>query len=53
MEKLESEVEQYNELLCDPDVFQNHEKVLTIQADLDRVQSQLDLLLEEWAELAE
>ncbi|MGE8081233.1 ABC-F family ATP-binding cassette domain-containing protein [Peribacillus loiseleuriae] len=53
MEKLESEVERYNELLCDPDVFQNHEKVLTIQADLDRVQTELDVLLEEWAELAE
>ncbi|MGX2958002.1 ABC-F family ATP-binding cassette domain-containing protein [Peribacillus sp. JNUCC 23] len=53
MEKLESEIEQYNKLLCDPDVFQNHEKVLTIQADLDRVQAQLDVLLEEWAELAE
>ncbi|MFJ7978465.1 ABC-F family ATP-binding cassette domain-containing protein [Peribacillus sp. NPDC096379] len=53
MEKLESEIEQYNKLLCDPDVFQNHEKVLTIQADLDRVQTQLDVLLEEWAELAE
>ncbi|MBA9029175.1 ABC-F family ATP-binding cassette domain-containing protein [Peribacillus huizhouensis] len=53
MEKLESEVEHYNELLCDPDVFQNHEKVLTIQTELDRVQTELDLLLEEWAELAE
>ncbi|MFJ5624868.1 ribosomal protection-like ABC-F family protein [Peribacillus loiseleuriae] len=53
MENLESEVERYNELLCDPDVFQNHEKVLTIQADLDRVQTELDVLLEEWAELAE
>lgn len=50
-EKLEEEITTYNELLCDPEIFQNHEKVLEIQVKLDQAQSDVDLLLEEWAEL--
>lgn len=50
-EKLEEEINTYNELLCDPEIFQNHEKVLEIQVKLDQAQSDVDLLLEEWAEL--
>ncbi|WP_110926852.1 ABC-F family ATP-binding cassette domain-containing protein [Bacillus massiliglaciei] len=53
MEKLEAEIKDYNEILCDPDVFQDHEKVLEIQSSLDLAQSKLDELLEEWTELAE
>ena len=51
MEKLETNIQEYNQLLCDPEVFQNHEKVLSIQTKLDETQTNLDLLLEEWAEL--
>jgi len=51
MEKLETNIQGYNQLLCDPEVFQNHEKVLSIQIQLDEDQTALDLLLEEWAEL--
>lgn len=50
-EKLEEEIRTYNELLCDPEIFQNHEKVLEIQVKLDQAQSDVDTLLEEWAEL--
>ena len=50
-EKLEEEINTYNELLCDPEIFQNHEKVLEIQVKLDQAQSDVDTLLEEWAEL--
>lgn len=51
MEKLETTIQEYNQILCDPEVFQNHEKVLSIQTQLDEAQTALDLLLEEWAEL--
>ena len=51
MEKLETEIQEYNQILCDPEVFQNHEKVLSIQTKLEEAQTALDLLLEEWAEL--
>lgn len=51
MEKLEECIQEYNQLLCDPEVFQNHEKVLDIQTKLDEAQTALDLFLEEWAEL--
>ncbi|WP_409303971.1 ABC-F family ATP-binding cassette domain-containing protein [Peribacillus sp. SCS-155] len=53
MEKLEAEMQKYNELLCDPEIFQNHEKVLQIQQKLDSTQAEIDTLLEEWAELEE
>ncbi|MGE7781890.1 ABC-F family ATP-binding cassette domain-containing protein [Peribacillus sp. NPDC097264] len=53
MELLETEITEYNELLCDPAVFQDHEKVMDIQTKLDKAQETLDQYLEEWAELEE
>ncbi|MEB2631957.1 ATP-binding cassette domain-containing protein [Peribacillus frigoritolerans] len=53
MELLETEINEYNDLLCDPNVFQDHEKVLEVQTKLDHAQESLDQLLEEWAELEE
>ncbi|MCK2005516.1 ATP-binding cassette domain-containing protein [Peribacillus frigoritolerans] len=53
MELLETEINEYNELLCDPNVFQDHEKVMEVQTKLDHAQESLDQLLEEWAELEE
>ncbi|MGE7604696.1 ABC-F family ATP-binding cassette domain-containing protein [Peribacillus sp. NPDC097675] len=53
MEGLEVEITEYNDLLCDPDVFQNHEKVMEIQTKLDKAKETLDQYLEEWAELEE
>ncbi len=51
MELLETEINEYNDLLCDPSVFQDHEKVMEVQTKLDHAQESLDQLLEEWAEL--
>lgn len=51
IEKLEADIEECNQLLCDSEVFQNHEKVIEIQTKLEQAQAALDLLLEEWAEL--
>ncbi|AMM91433.1 multidrug ABC transporter ATP-binding protein [Peribacillus simplex] len=53
MELLETEINECNEHLCDPNVFQDHEKVMEVQTKLDVAQEKLDLLLEEWAELEE
>ncbi|MFJ7471769.1 ATP-binding cassette domain-containing protein [Peribacillus frigoritolerans] len=53
MELLETEITEYNDLLCDPNVFQDHEKVMEVQTKLDHAQESLDQLLEEWAELEE
>jgi ATP-binding cassette subfamily F protein 3 len=36
MELLETEINEYNELLCDPNVFQDHEKVMEVQTKLDK-----------------
>ncbi|MFE0504553.1 ABC-F family ATP-binding cassette domain-containing protein [Peribacillus butanolivorans] len=53
MELLETEINEYNELLCNPNVFQDHEKVMEVQTKLDKAQETLDQHLEEWAELEE
>ncbi|MDM5311275.1 ABC transporter ATP-binding protein [Peribacillus frigoritolerans] len=53
MELLETKINEYNDLLCDPNVFQDHEKVMEVQTKLDHAQESLDQLLEEWAELEE
>ncbi|CAH0152049.1 putative ABC transporter ATP-binding protein YheS [Peribacillus frigoritolerans] len=53
MELLETEINEYNDLLCDPNVFQDHEKVMEVQTKLDHAQESLDQLLEEWAVLEE
>jgi ATP-binding cassette, subfamily F, member 3 len=53
MELLEAEIGEYNELLCDPIVFQDHEKVMEIQTKLDNAQKILEQHLEEWTELEE
>ncbi|MBT2602087.1 ABC-F family ATP-binding cassette domain-containing protein [Bacillus sp. ISL-53] len=53
MELLETEINEYNDLLCDPNVFQDHEKVMEVQTKLDHAQESLDQLLEQWAELEE
>ena len=47
MELLETEINEYNDLLCDPNVFQDHEKVMEVQAKLDNAQETLDQLLED------
>jgi ATP-binding cassette subfamily F protein 3 len=52
IEKLETEVAEYEELLCDPQVFQDHEKAADINNKIEAAKEKLDELMEEWAELA-
>jgi ATP-binding cassette, subfamily F, member 3 len=53
MEILEAIIEEQEELLCDPDIFQDHEKVQDINDKLNSSKEELDELLEEWTELEE
>lgn len=53
IEKLEATIETNEQLLCEPEVFQDHERVLAITKDNDQAKEQLENLMEEWSELAE
>jgi ATP-binding cassette, subfamily F, member 3 len=51
--QLEEAIEQYELTLCEPEVFQDHERVIEINLKNEQAKNELDGLLEEWAELAE
>lgn len=53
IEQLEATIEKNNTLLCDPEIFQDHERVVKINEETETAKLQLDELLEEWSELAE
>lgn len=53
IEQLEETIENNNTLLCEPEIFQDHEKVLKINEETEKAKLTLDQLLEEWSELAE
>jgi ATP-binding cassette subfamily F protein 3 len=53
MEKLETEISELNTLLCDPNIFQDHEKVTEINKKLELANQELEKYLEEWADLEE
>ncbi|MDQ6595539.1 ABC transporter ATP-binding protein [Bacillus salipaludis] len=53
IEGLEEQIQSYEEQLCDPDVFQDHERVLEITQLNEKAKAELEHLMEEWAELAE
>jgi ATP-binding cassette, subfamily F, member 3 len=51
--QLEEAIEQYELTLCKPEIFQDHEKVIEINLKNEQAKTELDSLMEEWAELAE
>jgi ATP-binding cassette subfamily F protein 3 len=53
IEELEELIGGYEQQLCEPDIFQDHEKVLEITKKNDTAKSELEQLMDEWAELAE
>jgi ATP-binding cassette, subfamily F, member 3 len=53
IEELEEQIQEFEQQLCEPDIFQNHEKVLEINIKNEKAKSELEHLMEEWAELAE
>ncbi|MFJ5762995.1 ABC-F family ATP-binding cassette domain-containing protein [Neobacillus sp. NPDC093182] len=53
IEELESIIQDNDEKLCEPEIFQDHEKVLEINLKNEKAKSELEQLMDEWAELAE
>ncbi|MED3562027.1 ABC-F family ATP-binding cassette domain-containing protein [Bacillus xiapuensis] len=53
IEGLEEQIQGYEEQLCDPEIFQDHEKVLGITQLNEKAKQELEHLMEEWAVLAE
>ncbi|OIK19400.1 ABC-F family ATP-binding cassette domain-containing protein [Bacillus amyloliquefaciens] len=48
----EEKISANEELLCDPEVYQDHEKVQTIHAENEALNQELEQLLAEWEELS-
>ncbi|MDR7239630.1 ABC-F family ATP-binding cassette domain-containing protein [Neobacillus drentensis] len=53
IEELEEQIQEFEQQLCEPEIFQNHEKVMEINLNGEKAKSELEHLMEEWAELAE
>lgn len=53
MSSLDEEISGYEEALCDPEIFSNHEKALEIQTNLDAAKESHEMLEMEWLELNE
>lgn len=53
IEMLEAKIEQNEELLCDPEVYQDHQRVQNINEENVQHQEQLESLMEEWETLHE
>ncbi|MBN6889794.1 ATP-binding cassette, subfamily F, member 3 [Cytobacillus horneckiae] len=53
IEDLEGKIDEMDTLLCDPDIFQDHEKVLNITTENNELKLKLDQLIEEWTELGD
>ncbi|WP_066301091.1 ABC-F family ATP-binding cassette domain-containing protein [Bacillus sp. FJAT-29937] len=51
--RLEAQIAEFEQLLCEPDIYQDHEKVLEITKENNEAKSKLDELVEEWTVLAE
>jgi len=53
IEELEEQIQNFEQQLCDPEVFQDHERVLTINIQNEKAKAELEQLMDEWAALAE
>ncbi|PYZ92157.1 multidrug ABC transporter ATP-binding protein [Salipaludibacillus keqinensis] len=51
VETEESVITEIEEQLCDPEIFQDHEKSLELNERLEKTKSKMDALMEEWEEL--
>ncbi|MEG0449637.1 MAG: ATP-binding cassette domain-containing protein, partial [Lysinibacillus sp.] len=53
MHVLDTNIARLEELLCDPEIFPDHEKVLSLQSELEVQKQQHEILEIEWLELSE
>ena len=50
---LEQSIEKNEQLLCEPEIFQDHEKSLEILQENEQMKLDLEKLMEEWTLLAD
>ncbi|MEH7120110.1 ABC-F family ATP-binding cassette domain-containing protein [Neobacillus vireti] len=53
IEELEERIQEFEQQLCDPAIFQDHQKVLDINRQNEKAKIELEDFMEEWAALAE
>ncbi|CQR47439.1 putative ABC transporter ATP-binding protein YjjK [Paraliobacillus sp. PM-2] len=53
IEELEAVIEHNEQLLCKPDIFQDHEKALALTSENEQVNEQMEQLMMEWEALQE
>ncbi|MGP7819579.1 ABC-F family ATP-binding cassette domain-containing protein [Niallia sp. 01092] len=53
IEELEQKVSTNEQLLCEPDIFQDHEKVYELNKETETFKNQIDNLMDEWTELSD
>ena len=53
IEELEQSIEKNEQLLCEPEIFQDHEKSLEILQENEQMKLNLEKLMEEWTLLAD
>ncbi|RWZ50113.1 ABC-F type ribosomal protection protein [Halobacillus fulvus] len=51
IEQIEEKLKENDDLLCDPDIYQDHEKSLEITEDNSQLNQRMEALMEEWEEL--
>ncbi len=53
IESLEQKVVEHEDKLCEPDIFQDHEKVFALNKELEEFKGKIDELMDEWTELSD
>ncbi|XJZ27594.1 ABC-F family ATP-binding cassette domain-containing protein [Bacillota bacterium Lsc_1132] len=53
IEQLEEQISSNEQQLCEPEIFQDHEKILDLTEQNDKAKMELEILMEEWTELAD
>ncbi|WP_100403714.1 ABC-F family ATP-binding cassette domain-containing protein [Bacillus sp. FJAT-42315] len=48
IEKIEADIAEAEELLCQPEIFQDHERSFELNEQLEKNRSEVDKLMEEW-----
>ncbi|MEH6943198.1 ABC transporter C-terminal domain-containing protein, partial [Bacillus sp. JJ722] len=51
IEELEAIITVQNEQLCEPEIYQDHEKVMEINKIVDEANSEMEQLMDEWSQL--
>ncbi len=53
VEQLESQLAEKEKLLCQPDIYEDHEQSLAIHLEVEKLKEEVDQLMGEWTELSE